>query len=115
MATGSSNNCVQDTTLICSEKNQVRNNHYNAKKKTQGETSKGGKGDGMVQNKDLKQATPTKEGTDMGGDVQPEHKVTQNEDQQQESLTEEEDDVTGERQSVPKDQKAQEPESVVNK
>ena len=47
--------------------------------------------------------------------MQPEHKVTQNEDQQQESLTEEEDDVTGERQSVPKDQQAQEPESVVNK
>ena len=87
----------------------------------------------MAQNKDLQQATPPEEGTDVGGDVQPEHEVTQNEDQQQESLTEEEDDVAGERQSVPKDQteeedevagerqsvpidqQAQEPESVVNK
>eukprot|EP00731_Ephydatia_muelleri_P033110 Em0025g66a len=50
-----------------SVKYQVRNDHYNA--------------------------TKHKEGTDVGGDVQPEHEVTQNEDQQQESLTEEEDDV----------------------
>ena len=84
-------------------KYQVRTNHYNATK-TQGGTSKGGKGDGVAQNKDLQQATPPEEGTDVGGDVQPEHEVTQNEDQQQESLTEEEDDVAGERQSVPKDQ-----------
>ena len=113
-------------------KYQVRTNHYNATK-TQGGTSKGGKGDGVAQNKDLQQATPPEEGTDVGGDVQPEHEVTQNEDQQQESLTEQEDDVAGERQSVPKDQteeedevagerqsvpidqQAQEPESVVNK
>ena len=46
----------------------------------------------------IQQATPTEEGTDVGGDVQPEHEVTQNEDQQQESLTEEEDDAAGERQ-----------------
>ena len=58
-------------------KYQVRNNHYNATK-TQGETSKGGTEDGVVQNKDLQQATPTEEGTDMGGDVQPEHEVSQN-------------------------------------
>ena len=58
-------------------KYQVRNNPYNATK-TQGETSKGGTEDGVVQNKDLQQATPTEEGTDMGGDVQPEHEVSQN-------------------------------------
>eukprot|EP00731_Ephydatia_muelleri_P007571 Em0003g1819a len=90
-------------------KYQVRTNHYNATK-TQGGTSKGGKGDGVAQNKDLQQATPPEEGTDVGGDVQPEHEVTQNEDQQQESLTEEEDDVAGERQSVPKDQTEEEDE-----
>ena len=68
MATGSSNRCGQDTTLICSEKTgwkevpekpqtsacQVpsKEHHYNATK-TQGETSKEGKRDGVVQNKDL--------------------------------------------------------------
>ena len=45
-------------------KYQVRNNHYNATK-TQGETSQGGTEDGVVQNKDLQQATPTEEGTDV--------------------------------------------------
>ena len=45
-------------------KYQARNNHYNATK-TQGETSQGGTEDGVVQNKDLQQATPTEEGTDV--------------------------------------------------
>eukprot|EP00731_Ephydatia_muelleri_P019270 Em0012g95a len=94
-------------------KYQVRNNHYNATK-TQGETSKGGKGDGMVQNKDLQQATPTEEGTDVGGDVQPEHEITQNEDQQQESLTEE-DIMWQVKGSQCLKIKKHRPESVVNK
>eukprot|EP00731_Ephydatia_muelleri_P009758 Em0005g344a len=81
-----------------SVKYQVRNDHYNATKhKVKPALEE--KGMEWYRTKIyIQQATPTEEGTDVGGDVQPEHEVTQNEDQQQESLTEEEDDVAGERQ-----------------
>ena len=47
-------------------KYQVRTNHYNATK-THGETSKGGKGDGMVQNKDLHTTGNTNRGRQRCG------------------------------------------------